>query len=91
MTPEKKNALLSIIYYAISILTIVAINMSGAFKSGPCTPNLDVFSAFIVIVVSVFLLITNGIRGFVMGKPTRLSFLIHLIAFLTWIIIIAIH
>ncbi|WP_296686487.1 hypothetical protein [Flavobacterium sp.] len=88
MNPEKKNALFSITFYVISILIIAAINFSGKFKSGPCTPNLDVFSVFIVIVINVILLIVNGVRGFLMEKQTKFSFLIHLIVLLSWIICI---
>ena len=88
MNPEKKNALKSIIFYAIAILTIVAINVSGKFKSGPCTPNLDVFSVFIVVALNVILLIVNAIKAFVMKKQTRLSFVVHFVALIVFIIFI---
>jgi len=88
MNTEKRNAVLTLIFYVISIFTIVIINVSGKFKSGPCTPNLDVFSVFIVIAINIILLFINGLRGLVMKKPTKLSFLIHLIILICFIIIV---
>lgn len=75
---EKKNAILSIIFYVISIITIVIINLSGKFKSGPCTPNLDFASVFLVAILSIILLIFNAILAFVLKKETKYSFFIHL-------------
>lgn len=86
MNPEKKNALKSIIFYAMAILTIVAINVSGKFKSGPCTPNLDVFSVFVFIILNIILLIVNGIKAFVTKKQTRISFIIHFVALMIWVV-----
>jgi hypothetical protein len=88
MNSENRNALLTLTFYVISIFIIVIINVSGKFKSGPCTPNLDVFSVFIVIAINIILLLINGFRGLIMKKPTRLSFLIHLIVLLSFIIIV---
>ena len=82
---EKKNALVSIVFYVISILMIVAINVSGKFKSGPCTPNLDVLSVFLLAILNIVLMIANGIRGFLFGKQTRLSFCVHFVALLVWV------
>jgi hypothetical protein len=86
MNKEKENALLSIMFYVVSVLIIIAINVSGKFKSGPCTPNLDIFSVFIVIVLSVILLIINGIGFFILKRQTRYSFTIHLIVLIIWAI-----
>ena len=89
MSTEKQNALLSITFYAISLLTVVITNLSAEFKSGPCTPNLDFFSIFFVAILNVILLIINSISTFVLKKETRYSFFIHLSVFLIftiWII-----
>lgn len=88
MNQEKKNALKSIVFYIIAILTIVLINISGKFKSGPCTPNLDVLSVFIFIILNVILLIINGVKAFVMKKETKLSTIVHLAVLIIWIIYI---
>lgn len=77
MNQEKKNALISILFYAISILIIIAINVTGKFKSDPCTPNLDILSVFILVVLNIILLVINGIKAFVIKKQTNLSFVIH--------------
>jgi hypothetical protein len=88
MNQEKKNALISILFYAISILIIIAINVSGKFKSGPCTPNLDILSVFILVVLNIILLVINGIKAFVIKKQTNLSFVIHFVFLIIWIICI---
>jgi hypothetical protein len=86
MSQEKKNALKSIMFYLIAILTIIVINVSGKFKSGPCTPNLDVLSVFILAILNVILLIINGIKAFIMKKETKLSTIVHLAVLIIWII-----
>lgn len=88
MSQEKKNALKSIVFYIIAILVIVVINISGKFKSGPCTPNLDVLSVFILAILNVILLIINGIKAFVMKKETKFSTIVHLAVLIIWIIYI---
>lgn len=88
MSQEKKNALKSIVFYVIAILVIALINISGKFKSGPCTPNLDVLSVFIFIILNVILLIINGIKAFAMKKEMRLSTIVHLAVLIIWIIYI---
>jgi hypothetical protein len=88
MSQEKKNALKSIMFYLIAILTIIVINVSGKFKSGPCTPNLDVLSVFILAILNVILLIINGIKAFIMKKETKLSTIVHLAVLIIWIIYI---
>lgn len=88
MNQEKNNAIKSIVFYVIAILIIVLINISGKFKSGPCTPNLDVLSIFIFIILNVILLIINGIKAFAMKKEMRLSTIVHLAVLIIWIIYI---
>lgn len=88
MSQEKKNALKSIVFYIIAILMIVVINISGKFKSGPCTPNLDVLSVFVFMILNVILLIINGIKAFVMKKETKISTIVHLAFLIIWIIYI---
>lgn len=88
MNQEKNNAIKSIVFYVIAILIIVLINISGKFKSGPYTPNLDVLSIFIFIILNVILLIINGIKAFAMKKEMRLSTIVHLAVLIIWIIYI---
>lgn len=91
MNREKRNALLSIIFYFIAVLTIILINNSGNFKSGPCTPNLDVLSFFLLGPFSLISLILNCILAFVKEKPTKYSIIIHLIALTIWTIILFVN
>lgn len=86
MNQEKRNALISIGFYVLFIMVIIAINVSGKFKSGPCTPNLDFLSVFLLVILNVVLLLINGIRAFLLGKETRLSFVVHLAALLIGIV-----
>jgi len=88
MNQEKKNALQSIVFYIIAILVIIVINISGKFKSGPCTPNLDVLSIFVFMILNVILLIISGIKAFVMKKETKNSTIVHLAFLIIWIIYI---
>ena len=88
MTTEKRNAILSILFYIISIIAVVTINLSGQFKSGPCTPNLDFFSIFIVAILNVILLIINAISTFGLKRETRYSYYVHLSVFTIWIMFI---
>ncbi len=91
MNTEKRNALLSIIFYVISIIVIVIINLSGQFKSGPCTPNLDVFSIFFVAITNIILLVVNAILTFVLKRETKYSFCIHLSVFAIWVMALIIN
>jgi predicted PurR-regulated permease PerM len=43
---------------------------------------------FIAIILSVILLIINGIKAFIMKKQTRLSFVVHFVALTVFIICI---
>jgi hypothetical protein len=91
MNQERRNALLSITFYVIAVLTIIIINVSGKFKSGPCTPNLDLLSFFFLGPLSFILLVINGISKVVMNKQTKYSFIIHLLALIIWIIILSVN
>lgn len=88
MNQEKKNALKSIVFYIIAILVIILINIPEKFKSGPCTPNLDVLSVFVFMILNVILLIINGIKVVVMKKETKISTIVHLAFLIVWIIYI---
>jgi hypothetical protein len=90
MNQEKRNALLSLIFYVLVTIAIVLINISGKFKSGPCTPNLDVMSFFLIGPISLILLMINGIQIFWMKKQTKYSFFIHLAALIIWITILSV-
>jgi hypothetical protein len=85
MSTEKRNATLSVMFYAISITAVIFFNLSGQYKSGPCTPNLDVFSIYFVSILNTILLIINAILTFGLKRQTRYSYFIHLSVFIIWI------
>lgn len=85
MNEEKKNAVKSIVFYFAATLIVVVMNVSGNFKSGPCTPNFDVFSVFIFVILNILLFLINGIKAFVLKRQTKLSTIIHFILVI-WII-----
>lgn len=80
MNQEKKNAKVTILFYSISLLIIVLINISGKFESQEQIINIDVSSIFLLVILNLVLLIINGIKAFILEKQTKLSFVIHLIA-----------
>ena len=88
MDPKSKNALVSAAFYFIAIIAIIVFNVSDEFKSGPCTPNFDIFSVFLLGPLSAILLIKNGIQTFLLKRETSYSFRIHLIALLIWVIVL---
>ena len=90
-TEEKRNALFSTLIYACIILLVFLINFSGKFKSGPCTPNLDVLSVLIIGPFSLIMILLNGVKTFLYKKPNKFSFFIHLLAFLIWIILLFVN
>lgn len=78
MTNEKRNALKTVWFYVVALPLTVIINMSGAFKSGPCTPNLDVVSVLLLALLTILLLFINGFLAFGLERETKYSFFIHL-------------
>ncbi|KUJ53414.1 hypothetical protein AR685_03240 [Chryseobacterium sp. JAH] len=88
MNQERTNAVKSIIFYIVLLLIIVAINVSGKFKSGPCSPSLDILSVFGGIIINITLLIINGIKAFVMKREARLSTFVHFAVLIIWVILI---
>jgi hypothetical protein len=57
------------------------------FKSGPCTPNLDIFSWLIAVGISLLLLIKNLFLALSTKRQTKFySLSIHAIAFVALVI-----
>lgn len=86
MATGNRNFLITIGFYIISVSAIILINKSGQFKSGPCTPDLDILSFFILGSLSLILLIINGILAFGFKRNTQQSFNTHIVAFTIWTI-----
>ncbi len=84
MSPEKRNAILTTVFYITAILIIFAINISGQFKSYH-SPNLDLISIFLVVVINIILLVINAVL-LINKRPVKSSFLIHLSFTIFWIL-----
>jgi hypothetical protein len=72
----------TIIYYAIAVPLFIFVEYSGAFKSGPCTPNFDVLFFVLALTVTPILFIISIVRLIRKGKLYLYSFIIHLFAML---------
>ena len=84
MSPEKRNAILTTVFYITAILIIFAINISGQFKSYH-SPNLDLISIFLVVVINIILLVINAVL-LINKRPVKSSFLINLSFTVFWIL-----
>lgn len=43
------------LFYAVTVSCIIYIETSGKFRSGPCSPNLDVFAPLLLLMVNIIL------------------------------------
>lgn len=91
MEDEKRNAIMSLSFYGLAIVTILYVNLSGQYKSGPCTPNLDIMSVFLIGPVSFILMVLNGLLLSFLHKETKYSFRIHLGVLLIWIMFLILN
>src|SRR5690242_17881380 len=73
----------TVIYYIIAIPLLLFVECSGAFKSGPCTPNLDVLFFLLALIVTPVLFVISTVQLIRKGKLYLFSFIIHLSAFFT--------
>lgn len=82
---DKKHIIRLLVYYILATGAVAYFMMSGSFKSGPCTPNLDFLSVFLFGIVS---LILTGISTY-MGIKKRgniFLLLINLAFFIGWVV-----
>lgn len=85
------NTMVTIIFYLFSIVMIIIANTSDEFKSGPCSPNLDLISFFVIGPISFILAWIYGVVTFIYKKATRTSFFIHLLSFLIWLTVLIVN
>lgn len=67
-----RNVKLLLGWYILGIGVCCFFLLSGNFKSGPCTPNLDIFSWFLFLIISVILAVTSIIKSIVNRKNLSL-------------------
>ena len=73
----RRNALLTICFYAIARLII-----GSADSGGPCGPGLDFILFLPLIPIIIFLLVTNVYKAFAVSATYTISVLLHLVAIL---------
>jgi hypothetical protein len=94
MTPDEaciahnplKPVCRTLIYYAIAITAVILFNILPGFKSGPCTPGLDLLSAFVLFLGSIILLGVNVVRLKLKGRAYLPSVLIHFFVFISCLV-----
>lgn len=84
MTTERKNTILTFGLYVLAVLAVTFINLSGQFKSGPCTPNLDLLSFFLLGPLSFIGSLITAFETFFKKKPYRGAFFVNLLALGAW-------
>jgi hypothetical protein len=85
---QNKDMRFTLLFYLVLVTSIILINVSGQFKSGSCTPNLDLLSFFILGPISGLLVIINGLMWIFKIRQTKYSLIIHLFVLTIWIAIL---
>jgi len=67
----------TLLYYLLAISLILFFNIAPGFKTGPCTPNVDILSIMLAFFGAVVLLAINGIQIVRYGRIYLPSFIIH--------------
>ena len=69
------------IYYAAAILAILY--CSKYYKTGPCTPNLDILSFLLLLPLSFALLAQSFLRIVTRKQERKIPFFIHIVGVAT--------
>jgi hypothetical protein len=78
---DKSFLVKRVLLYAFAFVAVWYCGMN--FKSGPCTPNLDIFSWLMANLLSLVLLLKNVLQFAISKERKRIySIIIHAIAFL---------
>jgi len=67
-------------YQAVAIPVVLVTTFASPFRSGPCTPNLDVFAYLLDSIVTIVMLGISTIKLIFKGRPHLLAFVINAIA-----------
>lgn len=81
-----RKALVTVFYYVV-VISIVWL-AAKQFPSGPCTPNLDVLSFLVAIVISLILWIRKAFLTFAINKVNVYSLIVHTMAWICGFILI---
>ena len=85
MNLKYKNALLTILFYIVSISAIIYFNFSEEYKSTICGLNLDFISFMLFGPIILVLSLVNAFTTYKLKRETKYSFFIHIIALLIWL------
>jgi hypothetical protein len=89
-THQFKTYLWPIAFYLVGGMLIVFFSKTPGFKSGPCTPGLDVLSWLLFGLVAFGLLVRSILIAIWRKKRDWISLLIHAAALIIWLIIASI-
>lgn len=88
MIHKSKPVTYSIICYIIAMLVVCVIRFSGNFKSGPCTPNLDLISFFLAVLISASMVVITLIRLIISRSNANLwLLLVNITGFCSWFLL----
>ncbi len=79
MTLSRKFSPL-LLYHGISLIAIAIVTQSKEFRSGPCTPNLDVFLPFLIFIADIALFAISTIKS-IRNRKFQTNLIINIIAF----------
>ena len=58
----KNNVTGLLLFYVIALGGLIYVENGKEFRSGPCTPNLDIFAPILLLVVNVILLLISLLK-----------------------------
>jgi len=77
---KRHHVLNTLVYHLISLPIIAYVILSGEFKSGPCTPNLDILATLYIVVSFTCLIVYSLFKLISKGKPYLFLLIINILA-----------
>jgi len=84
VTGKRKRDFRLVVYHLLSAIAVIYFTTSGSFKSGPCTPNLDVLGFFIATAASIVLTFYSLVMV-ARNRENKYFLFINLAAMLIWL------
>jgi len=85
---QKHAIFRTLVYYAIIAGLLLMFDKNQMWSGGPCTPGVGFLVLLILGPLSLLLATVNLIRQFVIKKPAGGAAVIHIAAFLAWLILV---
>ena len=77
---KRHHVLKTLVHHLISLPIIAYVILSGQFKSGPCTPNLDILAALYVVVSFICLIVYSLFKLISKGKAYLFLLMVNIFA-----------